>query len=68
MSRLDVKALDAQLDGDAQAIDERFVLSHVVRGREVKADHILHVHSEGETKTSPMSVPIFISDPSKYTI
>jgi hypothetical protein len=64
----DVKASDAQLDGDAQTVDERFILSHIVRGGKVKANHVLHVHLEGEMKTSPTPAPFFISDPSKYII
>jgi hypothetical protein len=41
----DVKPLDPQLNGNAQSIDERLIFSHIVRGQEMKANHVLHTHS-----------------------
>ena len=43
----DVEALDAELDGDAEAAEEGLVLCHVVRHWKVQTYHVLHVLSEG---------------------
>jgi hypothetical protein len=37
-----------ELDGDAQAVNEGFVLSYIVGGSEVELDHVAHVNSEGQ--------------------
>jgi hypothetical protein len=63
-----VQPSDPQLNGDVQAIKECSILGHIVRGREMKVNHVPHAHSERETKTSPMSAPFFINDPSKYIV
>jgi hypothetical protein len=42
----DIQTSDAQLDGDAQAINKHLILRHIVRSREVKADHISHAYPE----------------------
>ena len=39
--------LDTKFDGDAEATEEGLVFRHIVRGLEVEANHIAHVHSEG---------------------
>ena len=43
----DVEASNAQLYGDAQAIDERLIFSHIVGGREMDVDHVPHAYLEG---------------------
>jgi hypothetical protein len=42
-----VQPSDPYLNNDVQAVDERFILSHIVRGGELEADHVPHAHSEG---------------------
>ena len=42
-----VEALDAKLDGNAEATEEGLVLRHIVRRREVQAYYVSHVISEG---------------------
>jgi hypothetical protein len=42
-----VEALDAKLDGDAEAAKEGLILRHVVRSGEMQAYHVPHVFSEG---------------------
>ena len=42
-----VEALDAKLDGEAEATEEGLILRHIVRRREVQAYYISHVISEG---------------------
>jgi hypothetical protein len=41
-----VQLSDDQLNGDAQAIDEHFILVHIVGGGELEADYVPHVHTE----------------------
>ena len=65
---LDVEASDTQLDGDAQAIDESLIFGHIVGGGKWMQTMYLMRTPRGEMKTSPASVPFFISDPSKYII
>jgi hypothetical protein len=38
---------DAQLNGDAQAIDERFIFSHIAGGGKMEANHVPHAYPEG---------------------
>jgi hypothetical protein len=45
---MNVEVSNPKLDGDAQAIDERLILSYIVGGSEVESDHIAHVNSEGQ--------------------
>ena len=42
-----IEAFDAELDGDAEATEEGLILCHVVRSREMQADHVPHVFPEG---------------------
>ena len=49
----DVKLSDAQLNGDAQAIDECLILSHIIQNREVDANCEPHAHPEGGNKNQP---------------
>ena len=44
---LDIEASDAQLDGNAQAVDECLIFGHIVGGREMDADHVPHAYPEG---------------------
>ena len=66
---LDVKPSDTQLDGDAQVIDERLIFGHIVGGwgKWMRTMYLMRT-PRGETKTSPMPAPFFISDPSKYIV
>ena len=36
--------MDAQLDGDAHAIDERLIFSHIVGGGEMEVNHVPHAY------------------------
>ena len=65
---LDIEASDTQLDGDVLAINECLILGHIVGGGEMEANHVPQRSSRGKTKTSPMLVPFFISDPSNYIV
>ena len=46
----DVEALDAQLGGDTQAIDERLIFGHIVGGGEMDANHVPHAYPEGRNE------------------
>ena len=47
---LDIKALDAQLNGDAQAIDERLIFGHIVGGGEMDANHVPHAYPKEQNE------------------
>ena len=49
----DVEALDAQLGGDTQAIDERLIFGHIVGGGEMDADHVPHAYPKGQNEDQP---------------
>ena len=42
--------MDAQLDGDAHAIDERLIFSHIVGGGEMEVNHVPHEYPEGQNE------------------
>ena len=63
-----VEVSDTRLDGDAQAIDEHLIFGHIVEeGKWMQTMYLMHT-PRGEMKTSPMPVPFFISEPSKYIV
>ena len=43
----DVEASDTELNGNAQAIDERFIFGYIVRGGEMEANHVPDAHPKG---------------------
>ena len=49
----DVKPLDTQLDGDAQAIDECLILSHIIGGGKMDANYVPHAFLEGQNEDQP---------------
>ena len=60
--------MNIKLDGDAHAIDERLIFSHIVGGEEIDANHVPRAYLEGQNKDSPVLTPFFISDPPKYIV
>ena len=49
----DIEASDAQLDGDAQVVDERLIFGHIVGGGEMDANHLPHAYPEGLNEDQP---------------
>jgi hypothetical protein len=45
--------VDAQLNGDAQAVDEGLIFRYVVRGREMKLDRVLHMYPKRRDEDEP---------------
>jgi hypothetical protein len=43
---LDVESSKAELDGNAQTIDQRLIVRYIVRSRKIEAYRIPHPHSE----------------------
>jgi hypothetical protein len=65
---MDLKPSDAQLDGDMQVVDERFMLGHIIRGGKMNTDNIPPTVLRGQTKICPTPAPFLLSNPSKYTV
>ena len=48
-----IEVSDTQFNGDAHAIDECLIFSHIVGGGEMDANHVPHAYLEGRNKDQP---------------
>ena len=50
---LNIKPSDTQLDGNAQAIDERLIFGHIVGEGEMDVNHVPHAYPKGRNEDQP---------------
>ena len=50
---LNIEASDTQLDGNAQAVDERLIFGHIVGGGEMDVNHVPHAYPKGQNEDQP---------------
>jgi hypothetical protein len=65
---MNVKPLNPELGGDAQAIDECLVFHHIVGHVEVQSNYVEEPISLGEISMTPPPAPLRVKEPSKYML
>ena len=63
-----IEVADTELVGNAQTVDEYLVFGHIVGGGEMDRTMYLMRTRRCKTRTSPVLMPFFISDPSKFNV
>jgi hypothetical protein len=56
---MNVEVSNPELNGDAQAVNEGLVFSHIIGGGKVESDHVANVNSEGRDEEQARACTCF---------